>query len=108
MKIISKYTCCLSKSKVTTFEFDASSRHGDYNYNRCQSCDLIQVQPRPSIKQLQQFYSIDNTYSVNIPNDRCVANYRIEALKEYKLIDKPHNLNILDVGCNNGVWLKNL
>lgn len=111
---------CINCSKPTKLLFSKTDIHRKkYSYFECKKCQLIAISPFPNFKSLYKF-SDPYSYFVSenpqakfidsIPFGKFVIQTYLNFFKNrVKIVDKLRKSGkILDIGCSNGGFLKNL
>lgn len=97
-------------SGIRDWEFGAG---GEYNYLKCNSCGVHQLQPFPSLDELKLAYPDHYTAFLGEKGDRGLL-YRMMSWASEKMFNRSFRqliypgCKILDVGCGNGEFLLKL
>jgi SAM-dependent methyltransferase len=84
----------------------------DFEINRCQSCELLFTNPRPTSSEAGPYYSSDNYISHSDTQEgvinklyHLVRNFTLKQKTRWIKNEKTGNLELLDIGCGNGHFL---
>jgi 2-polyprenyl-3-methyl-5-hydroxy-6-metoxy-1,4-benzoquinol methylase len=84
----------------------------DFEINRCQSCELLFTNPRPTASEAGPYYSSDNYISHSDTQEgvinklyHLVRNFTLKQKTRWIKNEKTGNLELLDIGCGNGHFL---
>ena len=94
-----------AKCHVCHYNSNFLLQKSGYNLFRCSNCNLIFVNPLPSIQKLKKVYSHETGYQSSKIKD---LSQIVEDKKTTKILDYISNNNkgkLLDVGCSNGQFI---
>jgi 2-polyprenyl-3-methyl-5-hydroxy-6-metoxy-1,4-benzoquinol methylase len=104
---------CLVCESENWFNY-CSIEDGKYNVMICKDCSFTELSPKPTEKELNEFYSglyRDKYSNQNEVDNEVVAYEQLRADRVVGVIKKYFKesyTNILDVGCSSGTLLKNI
>ena len=113
-------SCNLCGSKNATFLYKAKDRlhgvEGEFDYVRCNDCNLVYMNPQVVIEDIAQLYPSDYAphYSAPVKGRfgllSVILNYLMSMAKIKKEVYKSLNSQsrVLDVGCGSGAILNNI
>jgi 2-polyprenyl-3-methyl-5-hydroxy-6-metoxy-1,4-benzoquinol methylase len=106
---------CDAENYEILFSAPAHSPYNSCKIVQCAQCGLVRTNPRPTLSTLFETYTTDY-YSRETPHaDRLSDKWKIFAIKHKLKLLYPYiipydfsdsNVNICDVGCGSGQWLK--
>jgi len=106
--------CIHCKSGNTHFAFDVEDIKGKtYSYRRCYKCNVVFINPFPTMQQLEKAYS--DSYYGSEDNEKFSNSFVVEVISYFskrraKRLSKKlsPNAKIMDFGCGNGRFLEHL
>ena len=91
---------------------DYTVTHENFEITRCQACELLFTNPRPTASEASPYYKSDNYISLS-DTQRGIINRLYHVVRNFTLKQKTRwiekektgNLELLDIGCGNGHFL---
>ena len=109
-KYLKKINCPICK--ISDFEEHLFEKNG-FDFVRCEKCELIYTNPQPKVDLIEKIYK--NSESSEIWRKLQSSNKEISWKRDYyfdtinfisKYIDISKKVELLDLGCNNGLFLE--
>ena len=113
MEKLSSCPAC-SETKILPFltAKDYTVSKENFEITRCQACELLFTNPRPTASEAGPYYKSDNYISHSDTQEgiinklyHLVRNFTLKQKTQWIEKEKTGNLELLDVGCGNGHFL---
>lgn len=89
--------------------------HGTYGVAKCNVCSSLYVNPCPSTEAIIDYYQnckcnqmLDEVYRNRPKNNQFILDKRVKKILDYLKSFESENINILEIGCGSGHFLRKL